>query len=194
MTELEILFALTLSAVGNVDRMLSSLQMARGTLITAKYPALGIRRASSARGLPARNACGWNWLARYITSSTVEVLTLKTLFFKRLLRSCKFHFIPVHIGYKMELLGHISVSLRGVSFFLWGTGVCRFSFRFTGFFWPPPPFGSLKNTWLPPPLNLRDVPLLDPLKNVTLPPPCFTKHMRKQSVVLFLIQDRANFR
>ena len=55
MTVLDCLKPLTLSAVGNADRMLR-LMFANfrgtGTLITAKCPAPGTHRASNARSLP----------------------------------------------------------------------------------------------------------------------------------------------
>ena len=62
---------------------------------------------------------------------------------------------------------YLNLPLKDVSFFMRrGGGSVYFYFSLQDF-WPPPPF-------------------LDPLKNVTPPPTCFTKHMRKQSVVLFL--------
>ena len=62
-------------------------------------------------------------------------------------------------------------------------GVCRFSFRFTGFFFIPPPFGSLKkNVTL---LNPRDVPPFGSLKKRDPPPLLHKTYAKAVSCTIF---------
>ena len=85
-----------------------------------------------------------------------------------------------------------NLSSKGRIIFYEEGGSVDFHFGLQDFFLPPP-FCIPKKNLTPPPSTLGTSPLLDPLKNVTPPPPCFTKHMRKQSVVLFLNTVCASF-
>ena len=66
MTVLDCLKPLTLSAVGNDDKMVRNKFVVvckcpgDGTLLTVKCPAPGTHRETNARGLPGGDARGWN--------------------------------------------------------------------------------------------------------------------------------------